>query len=157
MRLQPGCNHVLFSPGCSLDATDWQFNAVVAAAGAPGWPFEFALSGLVRADGGTLPTFAPDWFAGGWIRIGLGGASRSVPIVRSSSVSGGSVTVTLSRDPSPFPEVGIAVSLWPGCDGIASTCQEKFANWQNFGGHPHRPIANPSLVRVSSSVAGGKK
>ena len=89
--------------------------------------------------------------------MGVGGASRSVPIVRSSAVSGGAVTVTLSRDPSPFPEVGLAVALWPGCDGIASTCQAKFGNWLNFGGHPYRPVANPSLVKVSGALTGGKK
>ena len=157
MRLQPGCNHVLFSLGCSLSADDWQFNAVVADPGSPGWPFEFNLSGLTRANGGSLPAFTLDWFAGGWIRFGVGGAARSVPVVRSGAVSGGSVTLTLTRDPAPFPTVGMPVAVWPGCDGFATSCQAKFANWLNFGGHPFRPIANPSLVKLSSTLAGGKK
>lgn len=157
MRLQPGCNHVLFSVGCGLAVEDWQFNAVVTDAGAPAWPFEFVLGGLTRANGSGLPAFTPDWFAGGWIRFGIGGAARSVPVVRSSAVSGGSVTLTLTRDPAPFPVAGLAVSVWPGCDGMAGTCQEKFSNWLNFGGHPFRPIANPSLVKLSSAVVGGKK
>lgn len=165
MILQEGCNHALFSVGCGLAAADWQFDAVVSDPGTAGWPFEFALSGLTRTIG-AAPTFFADWFAGGWIRFGSGGASRSVPIVRSSVVSGGAVTLTLSRDPAPFPTVGQVVALWPGCDGRMVSCKAyhattnpegRFNNFLNFGGHPFRPVANPSLVKLSNTLAGGKK
>lgn len=166
MLLQPGCNHSLFSTGCGLDPDQWEFSGTIQFAGAPGWPHEFVIEGLAREGGGGLPTFFPDWFAGGWVRFGSGSASRSVPIVRSSGVSGGVVTLTLTRDPAPFPADGDPVRFWPGCDGRRQTCQAyhatnnpagKFNNYLNFGGHPFRPVANPSLVRVSSELSGGKK
>ena len=51
-------------------------------------------------------------------------------------------------------------------DGRFETCQAwhatnnpsgKFGNRLNFGGHPFVPVANPSLVKVSEAVGGGKK
>jgi hypothetical protein len=34
---------------------------------------------------------------------------------------------------------------------------DKFANFPNFGGHPFMPATNPSLVKVSQNIGGGKK
>ncbi|MFM7100347.1 MAG: phage BR0599 family protein, partial [Verrucomicrobiota bacterium] len=142
MRLQPGCNHSLFSPGCGLSAEDWLFTSTVQDPGSPGWPFVFVLENLAWASGGPLPTFFPEWFAGGLARFGSGSASRTVPIVRSGPIAAGVVALTLSRDPSPFPVIGQSVSLWPGCDGRAESCRTyhattnpegKFGNWLNFG------------------------
>jgi hypothetical protein len=65
-----------------------------------------------------------------------------------------------------FPEVGQEVTLFPGCDGRWESCgahdyggnpDGKFNNRLNFGGHPYMPVGNPSLVKVSASVGGGKK
>lgn len=66
-----------------------------------------------------------------------------------------------------FPEAGDAAVLYPGCDGRWETCGShhattnpdgRFDNRLNFGGHPFMPgAANPSLVKVSESVGGGKK
>lgn len=156
MILQPGCNHSLFGVGCGLNQSDWEFDGQVASVDG-GWPYAVTIGDIERSNGGSLPDIGVGWFGGGWIRFGSGSASRSVPIVSSTAESGGSITVTLSRPPFPAPDLGEEVSLLPGCDGVAGTCQTKFANWLNFGGHPLRPIANPSLVRVSGPLAGGKK
>ena len=164
-RLQPGCNHTLFDVGCGLAKSDWKFTATVSGPGTVGYPFEFALSGLARVSGPT-PTFAEHWFAGGWAEFGTGPEWCRRAILCSSAVAGGAVTITLSKDPAPFPEAGDPVTLYPGCDGRWESCGPyhatdnpagKFDNRLNFGGHPFMPIANPSLVKVSTAVAGGKK
>lgn len=163
-RIQPGCNHTLFDVGCGLIRDEWRFTAVVADPGVAGFPFEFALSGLTRVSG-VEPVYFENWFAGGWIQFGTGTTWCRRPILRSTNVTGGLISVTLSRDPEPFPQVGDAVSLFPGCDGRWETCgpratenlEGKYNNRLNFGGHPFVPAANPSLVKVSTAVAGGKK
>lgn len=164
-RLQTGCNHTLFDTGCGLAKAAWKFTAKIGDPGDPGYPFEFELTDLARVSG-PAPAFFEHWFAGGWIELGAGPTWRRLPILRASNVSAGTLTVTLSRDPDPFPEEGEDVVLYPGCDGRWETCgayhgtnnpQGKFDNRLNFGGHPFVPVANPSLVKVSESVAGGKK
>jgi hypothetical protein len=164
-RMQTGCNHVLFDTGCGLVRTAWRFTATIADAGDPGFPFEFELEDLQRVSGPT-PAYFEHWFAGGWAEFGSGATWCRRPILRSSTVTGGALTITLARDPLAFPEVGEEVSLFPGCDGRWETCgahhgdtnpQGKFNNRLNFGGHPYMPIGNPSLVKVSASVGGGKK
>lgn len=148
-RIQPGCNHVLFRPGCDQDPADWEFSALVANPGLPGFPFTFALYGLTGPESVT----AADWFAGGWVQIG----SDKISVRRSTAPSAGALTVTLARDPREFPVAGAHVTLFPGCDGRWETCREKFDNGDNFGGHPFVPTSNPSLVKLSPAFAGGKK
>ena len=164
-RVQTGCNHTLFDVGCGLAKGDWKFTATVANPGTPGFPFEFGLEGLARVTG-PAPAFFVHWFAGGWIEFGSGATWCRRPILRSTTIAGGALTVTLSRDPVEFPEAGDPVVLYPGCDGRFETCQAwhatnnpsgKFGNRLNFGGHPFVPVANPSLVKVSEAVGGGKK
>jgi hypothetical protein len=154
--IQPGCNHGLFSVGCGLSQAAYEFTASVSDPGTPGYPYTFTLSGLARTAGGALPTLA-EHYAGGWIEFGSGGTLERLPILRSSSVSAGVLTVTLSRDPIVFPSVSAPVKLWPGCDGRWDTCRSKFGNGVNFGGHPLMPVGNPSLLKISTGVAGGKK
>lgn len=155
-RLQPGCNHALFSTGCGLASANWRFTATLTNPGTPGYPFTFDLGSLARAIG-TMPTITAGWFAGGWIEFGAGASMVRRAILDSTAPVSGALTVTLARDPSPFPSVGASVALYPGCDGAFATCSAKFANQLNFGGHPFMPPSNPSLVKLSASLGGGKK
>jgi len=148
-RIQPGCNHAVYRPGCELDPADWEFTATVSAPGAPGYPFTFGLSGLT----GPETVTEANWFAGGWVEFGR----DKISIRSSTAPSGGSMTVTLARDPREFPATGAVLKLFPGCDGRWETCGPKFDNALNFGGHPHIPTSNPSLVKLSPAVNGGKK
>ena len=154
--IQPGCNFALFDDGCDLSKASWEFTATVQSPGSPGYPFTFGLQGLTRTTGGALPS-AAQGFAGGWIEFGEDETAEKLPIRISSAITSGALTVTLSRDPSTFPTVGTPVKLWPGCDGRWDTCRVKFSNGLNFGGHPLMPIGNPSLIKISSAVSGGKK
>lgn len=157
MVFQRTCNHALFSVGCGLAKGDWEFRATVQDPGTVGYPFAFVLQGLARAVGGA-PAYTANWFAGGWIEFGNPGVSWCRrAILLSSAVAAGVVTVTLDRDPEPYPAIGDAVILYPGCDGAMATCKARFNNYPNFGGHPFLTVANPSLVKPSASNAGGKK
>lgn len=155
-RLQPGCNHAVFSTGCGLLTANWKFTATLTGPSTPGYPYTFNLSSLARAVG-LMPTITFGWFAGGWIEFGSGSSMVRRAIVGSSTVSSGALTVELARNPSPFPSVGASVALYPGCDGAFSTCSGKFGNQLNFGGHPFMPPSNPSLVKLSANVGGAKK
>jgi hypothetical protein len=161
----PQCNWALFSTPCGLAAADWKFTAAVNDPGAPGFPFTFELKNLARV-AGDPPVFFDNWFAGGWIELGAGAAWQRLPILQSTSPVAGVLTVTLSRDPEPFPQPNDAVVLYPGCDGRAVTCRAynaernpegKFDNYLNFGGHPFVPAGNPSIVRKAKAGAASKK
>lgn len=152
VRVQALCNNTLFDVGCGLAKAAWKFTATVDSPGTAGWPFTLSLSALDRETGAD-PTMGLDYFAGGWLEIG----QDRVPIRASTVPVGGSLVLTLGRDPEPFPAGGEPVALFPGCDGRRETCADKFGNYVNFLGHPFIPTANPSLVKLSSSVNGGKK
>jgi hypothetical protein len=154
-RLQAGCNHQLFSAGCSLLTSNWRFTGTMTDPGTAGFPFTFGIGSLAKTGG--LPTIAAGYFAGGWIEIGSGASMVRRAIIDSTAPVSGALTVTLSRDPSPFPSVNAAVALYPGCDGAFATCSGKFSNQLNFGGHPFMPASNPSMFRMSRNIGGGKK
>jgi hypothetical protein len=155
---QRHCNHALFSPGCGLVKADWKFTATISDPGSVGYPFTFALAGLARVSG-PGPTYFADWFAGGWMELGAGANWQRRAILLSSMPVAGAMTVTLDRDPRPFPGIGDAVVLYPGCDLTKEMCSAydavnnpggKFDNYLNFGGHPYIPIANPIIIAASA-------
>lgn len=41
------------------------------------------------------------------------------------------------------------VDLLPGCDRISSTCDQKFSNFENFGGFPQFPVKSPYNGRIA--------
>ena len=155
-RMQVGCNHALFSTGCGLSSAAWQFTATLSNPGTVGYPFTFDLTSLARTIG-TVPTITAGWFAGGWVEFQSGASLSRRAIIDNTAPVSGALTITLARDPSPFPPPFSSVKLFPGCDGAKGTCIDKFANYLNFGGHPLMPATNPSLVKVSQNVGGGKK
>lgn len=155
-RMQPGCNHQLFSVGCGLLSSNWKFTATVSGTPTPGYPFAINLASLARVTG-VMPTVDAGWFAGGWAEFGSGATLSRRAIINNTAASGSALTITLSRDPSPFPGAGASVVLYPGCNGSKDTCNSKYGNYLNFGGHPFMPTANPSLVKLSQNVGGGKK
>lgn len=154
-RMQVGCNHQLFSAGCTLLASNWRFTGTVTNPGTPGFPFTFAIGSLAKTGG--LPTVGAGYFSGGWMEIGSGASLVRRAIIDNTAEVSGALTVTLSRDPSPFPSAGTAIALYPGCNGAFATCSSKFSNALNFGGHPFLPTSNPSMFRVSKNIGGGKK
>jgi uncharacterized phage protein (TIGR02218 family) len=155
-RMQIGCNHALFSTGCGLSSAAYQFTATLSNPGTVGYPFTFDLTSLARTIG-SVPTITAGWFSGGWVEFQSGANLSRRAIIDNTAPVSGALTITLARDPSPFPPPFSTVKLFPGCDGSKATCTDKFANYANFGGHPFLPATNPSLVKISQNVGGGKK
>jgi hypothetical protein len=155
-RFAPVCQWSLYSVPCGLVSGDWTFEARVADVGTPGYPFTFVVDSITRQNGEALPSGfgSANWFAWG----GLKSDDDTVAIRQSSAVSGGSMALTLARDPNPMLTVGEIVQLRPGCDGLPETCGSKFDNFLNWGG-ARVAAANLSLVKVNlpGGDSGGKK
>lgn len=151
----PTCAATLFHDGCNLTLTDWRWTARIAGEVTSDWPFLLPLDGLTPP--GSVELHQVGAFAGGWVEWGSGIDLQRRPIVVSSAVAAGGVVLTLGRAFIGQPLSGDAVTLVPGCDLQATTCQTKFRNYQNFRGHPFVPAANPTLVKRSDGASGGKK
>jgi len=163
----PSCNHMLFSNGCGLSRSAWRHTALINGAPTAVFPFAVSLDGLARTTGPT-PTWFADWFAHGVLEIGtLGTATwQRRWILTSTGPISGAFTVQLHRPLDPLPADNTAVVLYPGCDLTEASCRAyhvstnplgKFDNFAAFGGHPQVPASNPSLVKLSSNLGGGKK
>ena len=155
-RFAPVCQWALFSVPCGLVSGDWTFEARVADVGTPGYPFTFRVDAISRQNGASLPSgfAASNWFAWGSLKS----SGDTIAIRQSTNISGGSITLTLARDPNPMLTVGEIVQLRPGCDGLPETCGSKFDNFLNWGG-ARVAAANLSLVKVNvpGGDSGGKK
>ena len=146
-------NWALGEDGNGLDVADWTFTATATAQAD-----EVVTLGSLSWPGGTLPTIAANYFALGYAIRPAPNYAR-IPIMSSTLLSAGSLTVTLAYAPSPAlsgSESGW--SLIPGYDGTIDTAEDKFANEDNFGGFPFVPIAAPNLIAVKRQTGNaGKK
>jgi len=163
----PGCNHTLFSAGCGLARSAWVHTAQVNGMPTATYPFLLALDGLARSTGPT-PAWFEDWFAHGWVEFGTPGSGgwQRRWILRSTAPSGGALSLTLHKPFDPAPADNTTATLYPGCDLTPESCKAyhgttnpkgKFDNYTAFGGHPFVPSSNPSLVKLSTNLGGGKK
>lgn len=121
-----GCPHALYDGQCQAD------------------PLDFVTTGTITAVGGgtvTVPEFdalGDGWFDGGWVEKvdGDGHALRRAIISHTGSVVS-VLTTTYGL------EIGDEVAGFAGCDRAASTCDDKFDNLSNFGGHSYLPGKSP--------------
>lgn len=93
-RLQAGCNHQLFSAGCSLLTSNWRFTGTMTDPGTAGFPFTFGIGSLAKTGG--LPTIAAGYFAGGWIEIGSGASMVRRAIIDSTVFPTSTVSTSAS-------------------------------------------------------------
>lgn len=101
-----------------------------------------------------LASLAENWFAGGWIELGEGIEREVYYVMSSTEAFGNRVILTLSA--SFAAEVPASGTVVPGCDGRRSTCETKFNNLPNFGGHA-TPRENLVLSGIRIAERGGKK
>ena len=93
-----------------------------------------------------------NYWAGGYVRAE--GATGKAEVRTILGSSGGSVVIAHRFD---RVAVGASIEVFPGCDLTAATCVGKWANFQNFGGHP-KMDGNLSLKAIKTKqAAGGKK
>jgi len=149
--LQPTCNYALFDGACGLNKDDWKYRGYVLATLLN--PSRIHLRSLARVTGTWVQ---PDlhWFAGGWIELGSNTdfESRFIADASTYDASGnGFIELTLSTPLGRTPASDEEVYLFPGCDGKRGTCKDKFGNYTRFGGFPHMPVGNPSMVKMPAN------
>lgn len=137
-RFQKPCRHVLYGRGCNLNSEDFAVsgeildvsNQFVTIAEASLQPQGYYVGGMLRVNDDIL----------GFI-IGHSGQIITLQRPIDSLVDG-------------FPLRGYGVSygnyyggfkgtIYPGCDKLRQTCEDKFDNILNFGGFPWIPSKNP--------------
>jgi hypothetical protein len=175
------CSHVggsnndgsfLISAGCTLLKADWKFTAQVANPVSSAFPFTLNYSSFAGAGASATAALAANavflnFLAGGWVEWKSGANIQRRQIVGSTVPTVGAGSLTLHRWFSATPLNTDALVIYPGCDGLWTTCQAynsgtnptgKFNNKVNFGGEPFRPAINPSMNGlVSSGVNTAKK
>ena len=164
MLLQTGCNDELFGPWCGLAREDWEFTASVYAVSGK----TITLESFSRTGG--LPTgwgFA-HYFALGYVQRTVSSLPVRQMVFDSAAKDGSNrVLITFGSTPDPVFVVGNTVSLWPGCDGRATTCQAyhatnnptgKFDNYTHFAGFPFMPDKDPAFQPIKKHTSStGKK
>lgn len=167
----------LISVGCTgpdniMLKANWLSTATVAAPVSAAFPYTLNLSGLTGVGANvtaalTAGAVFANWFVPGFIEWGAGANIQRRQIIGSTVPAGGVLSLTLHRYLNGVPNIGDPVNVYPGCDGLYTTCQAfnagnnptgKFNNYQNFGGQPFTPVANPSTSGLLQlGVQGTKK
>lgn len=139
------CRLQVFGTTCKLSDTAHKVTATVSAVS--GLSLTLAAAGFTGK--------AANWYARGKLQTGGGKDLRYGTALRSTAESGGEITLLLAF--ALNVSVSDTVLVWPGCDGIKETCQDKFDNYGNFDGHPLVPLKNSSTDLLSTPVAAPNK
>lgn len=124
---KPNCNHHIFDSDCGLEKSGWVVSADITN-----------ISGsTIQAD--EVSGYADNYFRGGEVHFGVD--------ARLITASTGN-TLTLHVPFDGRLEVGSTVDVYPGCDGDADTCINKFDNYSTFLGMPTIPSKNPAIWGV---------
>ena len=114
------------------------------------------LASLVVLNGGGPPAGGTAYTAPTLAITGGGGTGATGTLTASGGVitaatltaggTGFSNASLLFNLPLPnSPSGGDAFTVYPGCDHTQATCEQKFANLNNFGGTPYTPVAETSV------------
>lgn len=126
--LQPGCLHMLYDAGCTLNKSSFLVSGIVQS----GSTVNKLLTNLTNADGyfdlGTL-TFTS-------------GANNGLSATVKQYLS---TSVYFNRPLLFVPSNGDTFSIYPGCDKQQATCSGKFSNLANFKGFPYVPAPETAL------------
>jgi len=126
LRYQPRCNHFVYDEiidgvGCGVDKSAHKLTKLVTVNG---------LS-LTNAD---LASYSDGYFKYGWVE--WQGHRRMIV-----SHEGQEIKI---RYRIPGLMSGATVDIYPGCDGRAETCRDKFSNINQFLGFTQIPVDNPA-------------
>lgn len=123
---QRQCPHVLYGTSCRVNRETYRVDDQIES-----------ISGLTI----NVPSAdaQPDgWYAGGYLEweVALGIVERRFILDHVGQA------LTLSSNPYGLAG-GTPIRLYPGCDHLMTTCQDKFLNVVNYGGFPYFPQKNP--------------
>jgi len=122
-----GCPHILYDSECKVNPEDFAVTAEIVS-----------MTGntiTVDTSGGN----AAPHFTGGYIQWD---AAAGTPDRRGIMDSTSDTTFVLLGTTYRL-EVGMAVTLYPGCDLTTATCNDKFSNLANYGGFEQMTGVNP--------------
>lgn len=122
---QADCNHALFDAGCALNAADWKVTGTISGVSGS----TITASAWSNANG-----YADGYFKGG--RAVFGTDMRLI-------VDHVDDTLTLQIPFGSSVASGSSIDAYPGCDGRAETCVEKFNNLLNRLGMDYIASRNP--------------
>jgi len=142
---QSSCNWLLFSAGCGLLKTNWEYLSIISGATSA----TLTIGALTK--GGNAVSVADHFFSGGYVEI----TSGSVIQYRLISDNVGSL-ITLAVYVVTQPQAGDTIKMYPGCSGDYTLCGIKFGNSSKFGGFPFMPVGNPTIINAKSSDSGKK-
>lgn len=128
------CPHVLYDSQCRAPQASFAHDAVVETV--TGNSFTVTTAPVL----GAVPETTAGFFDGGIVAWDADGSGT---IEQRAIERGLSATNFLIFGRADGLEVGQAIMLYPGCDRVAQTCQDKFNNLVNYGGIPQMPGESP--------------
>ena len=123
---QASCNYHVFDSGCKLDRILHVVSVPVTVSGS-----------TIFND--VFDTYTDGHFVGG--EVIYQDDARLI-----TNHVGGLLTLHVPFSGEVF--TGTTVDVYPGCDGLAPTCDTKFSNLSNFRGFPYIPNKNPAVWGV---------
>jgi len=146
VKIQELCNNMLFDSKCSLERTVYELRARVTSISTI-WSARLGIGGTI-----VLENYTNDSFGEGYTDKASGYYKNGYMLFNNNYVS---IRDNMQIDsalwplfPVPGLSVGDVVTLIPGCDKQASTCNNTFDNLTNFVGMPYSPSLNPSIWGV---------
>lgn len=95
-------------------------------------------------------------YARGMFQVGTGANVERRMILANSAASSNAITLILSW-PLALASNGDTGTISLGCDLTRETCETRFSNEANFGGHPYVPVNNLVINAVETSQPKGNK
>ena len=123
-RYQKSCRHNLYSEGCGVDKEGFKVEGTVSVIS------DLTLT-VAEAD-----DFDDGYFVGGY--ISFNGITRRIVAHEEDQI-----TINRAIESLKDAELPVLIDLYPGCDKLRTTCNNKFDNLLNFGGFPWIPSKNP--------------
>lgn len=124
-----GCPHMLYDSECRADPASFAHTTTITAIGTDG-------TITLASDGDN----AAPYFDGGYFEWEANADGTTDQRGIEASVTSTQLRIFGSTDRL---EVGMSITLYPGCDLSAATCNSKFSNLPNFGGFEQLSGENP--------------
>ncbi len=125
---QRQCRHMLFGPGCNVDASLYAFSATV---------LNVDRNLITVFSAGTLANYV-----GGTVKASDGTVRMIVDQSPANVLTLMRPVPQLIQDFAAHP-TGFTATLYPGCDKSTSKCRDTYSNLGNFGGFPGITGINP--------------
>lgn len=139
--VQGACNWVVFSPGCGLDPMAY-LQSHFPVVSVDRYTRTIVVSDMTLED----PTFL-DY---GKFTFSHEGQFETNTIL-TASTTGGLTTLFVDDIPLELTGPPFTISIVPGCDRTAATCNSRYSNLANFGGFDMIPDYNPTIDGIKTT------